>query len=52
MKGVLDTNIVISAIAWGGLPKQIFIAAAAEIVTLNTSLKLLEELSKIETWAT
>ena len=44
MRVVLDTNIVISAIVWGGLPLKLFEAAAAGTITLYTSPKLMEEL--------
>ncbi len=38
---------MISAIAWGGLPKKIFAAATAELVILYTSPKLIEELRDV-----
>lgn len=44
MRLVLDTNVVISAVLWGGLPYQLLHAAAAETVDLYTSPVLLEEM--------
>jgi uncharacterized protein len=42
---VLDTNIVVSALLFGGRPSQIVLAADSGIVELSTSLELLTELS-------
>jgi putative PIN family toxin of toxin-antitoxin system len=41
---VLDTNVVISALVWGGVPYQLLQAAAAGTVDLYTSPVLLDEL--------
>lgn len=44
MRLVLDTNVVVSAIVWGGVPYQLLQAAAAGTVDLYTSPVLIEEL--------
>ncbi len=44
MRLVLDTNVVISALIWGGVPYQLLQAAAAGTVDLYTSPVLLDEL--------
>ncbi len=44
MRLVLDTNVVISALVWGGVPYQLLQAAAAGTVDLYTSPVLLDEL--------
>jgi len=47
MRLVLDTNVVVSALLWGGLPYQLLRLAAEGEVTLYTSPALVEELSDI-----
>jgi uncharacterized protein len=47
MKVLLDTNIVVSAIAWGGKPGQLISAAVQELITLYTSPRLIAELSEV-----
>jgi uncharacterized protein len=44
---VLDTNVVVSAILWGGPPRKLFDLADAGHVTLFTSVELLRELTGI-----
>ena len=44
---VLDTNVVVSAILWGGTPRTLFDLADAQQVTLFTSVELLRELTGI-----
>jgi uncharacterized protein len=44
---VLDTNVVVSAILWGGTPRQLFELADAGQITLFTSIELLRELTGI-----
>jgi len=44
---VLDTNVYISALARGGLPLDIFIAATKGEFTLFTSGPILEELERV-----
>ena len=44
MRLVLDTNVVVSAIVWGGVPYQLLQAAAAGTADLYTSPVLIEEL--------
>ncbi len=44
---VLDTNVVISALLWGGLPYRLIEAAAAGDVELITSPALLAELRDV-----
>ena len=47
MRLVLDTNVVVSALIWGGLPYQLIEAAAAGNVELVTSPALLAELCDV-----
>lgn len=44
MRLVLDTNVVVSALVWGGVPYQLLQAAVAGTVDLYTSPVLLDEL--------
>jgi uncharacterized protein len=44
---VLDTNVVVSAILWGGTPRQLFDLADAGQITLFTSIELLRELTGV-----
>ena len=44
MHVVLDTNILVSGLLWGGPPRQILVAARAQKLTLSTSQALLDEL--------
>ena len=44
MRLVLDTNVVVSAIVWGGVPFQLLQAAAAGTADLYTSPVLIDEL--------
>jgi uncharacterized protein len=44
---VLDTNVVVSAILWGGTPRKLFDLADAGQITLFTSIELLRELTGI-----
>ena len=44
MRLVLDTNVVVSALIWGGVPYQVLQAAVAGTVDLYTSAVLLDEL--------
>ena len=44
MRLVLDTNVVVSAVVWGGVPYQLLQAAVAGTVDLYTSPVLLNEL--------
>lgn len=47
MRLVLDTNVVVSALLWGGLPYQLLRLATEGDVTLYTSPALVGELSDI-----
>jgi uncharacterized protein len=47
MRVVADTNIVISALGWGGQPRQLLQAAAEGLITLYTSPMLIEELHDV-----
>ena len=47
MRIVLDTNVVISALVWGGVPYKLIEAAAAGDVELVTSPALLAELRDV-----
>ena len=44
---VLDTNVVVSAILWGGTPRKLFDLADTGRITLFTSIDLLRELTGI-----
>lgn len=44
MRFVLDTNVVVSALVWGGVPYKLIEAAAAGDIELVTSPALLAEL--------
>lgn len=45
MRVVLDTNIWISAIIWGGLPDRLLILQANQQITIAISEELLQELA-------
>lgn len=47
MRLVLDTNIVISALIWGGEPRRLLDSARKGEVTLFTSAPLLDELADV-----
>lgn len=47
MKVVLDTNVVVSALVWGGVPYKLIEAAAAGDIELVTSPVLLAELRDV-----
>lgn len=47
MRLVLDTNVVASALLWGGLPLRLLQAAREKRVSLFTSMPLLAELTDI-----
>lgn len=47
MRVVLDTNVVVSALLWGGTPYRLLHAAAEGQVVLVTSPVLLDELRKV-----
>ncbi|HMO47413.1 MAG TPA: putative toxin-antitoxin system toxin component, PIN family [Rubrivivax sp.] len=47
MRLVLDTNVVVSALLWGGLPHRLIEAAAAGDVDLVASPTLLAELHEV-----
>ncbi len=47
MRVVLDTNIVVSALVWGGTPYELIAAATEERVELYSSPALLEELADV-----
>ena len=44
---VADTNVVVSAFLWGGVPKQLLAVARTQSVTLYTSAALIAELEEI-----
>ena len=44
IRAVLDTNVIISALLWGGLPQQIFLAARDERFVAVLTEALLDEL--------
>ena len=47
MRLVLDTNIIVSGLIWGGVPRQLLNLARDDRVTLFTSLVLLRELADV-----
>lgn len=47
MRVVLDTNIVVSALIWGGVPHRLLQAAVAGDILLFTSAVLLDELRDV-----
>jgi hypothetical protein len=47
MRLVLDTNVVASAILWGGVPRQLLQAGREKRVSLFASIRLLAELTDI-----
>lgn len=47
MRLVLDTNVVVSALVWGGVPYKLIEAAAAGDIDLVTSPALLAELCDV-----
>ncbi len=47
MQAVLDTNVVVSALIWGGPPLKLFEMAAEGQLTLYTSSALLAELREV-----
>ena len=47
MRLVLDTNVVVSALIWGGVPYKLIEAAAAGDIELVTSSALLAELRDV-----
>lgn len=47
MRLVLDTNVVASAVLWGGVPQQLLQAGREKRVNLFTSITLLAELTDI-----
>jgi putative PIN family toxin of toxin-antitoxin system len=47
MQAVLDTNVVVSALIWGGTPFRLLEAANEARVDLATSPNLMAELSKV-----
>ena len=47
MRLVLDTNVVTSALLWGGVPRLLLQAAREQSVALFTSTPLLAELTDI-----
>ncbi len=49
MRIVADTNTVVSAFLWGGLPAEVLSAARAQRITLFTSATLLAELEDVLT---
>ena len=47
MRVVADTNTVLSAFLWGGLPAEILTAARTQRITLYTSAALVAELEDV-----
>jgi len=47
MRLVLDTNVVASAVLWGGVPRQLLQAGREKRVSLFASIRLLAELTDI-----
>lgn len=47
MRVVVDTNVLVSALLWGGAPKTLLSAARAQRLTLYTSAPLIAELEDV-----
>lgn len=47
MRIVVDTNIVVSALLWGGPPRAVLTAAREQRITLYTSAPLIAELEDV-----
>src|SRR5262245_37158189 len=47
MRGVADTNTVVSGLLWQGTPRQILDAARAAVLSLYTSAELLAEVEAV-----
>ncbi len=47
MRGVADTNTIVSALLWGGAPAEILAAAREQRITLFTSAALIAELEEV-----
>jgi len=47
MRAVLDTNVVVSALIWGGIPFALLEAATEGRIDLITSPVLLAELAEV-----
>ena len=47
MRLVLDTNVLVSAFLWEGLPGRLISLASEQVITLHTSKVLLDELSGV-----
>ena len=47
MRVVLDTNVLISALLFDGIPERIFLAGLRREIQLLTSISLLEELGRV-----
>jgi len=47
MRAVLDTNILVSALLWGGIPKQLLDAGRNRRLTLLTGAALVAELEEV-----
>jgi putative PIN family toxin of toxin-antitoxin system len=47
MRVVLDTNVLISAVVYGGIPREILQAAIAGTITLSISDALIQELQGV-----
>jgi predicted nucleic acid-binding protein len=47
VRAVADTNTVVSAFLWGGLPAEILTAACEQRLSLFTSAPLIAELEEV-----
>ena len=47
MRLVLDTNIIVSGLIWGGVPRQLLELSRNDQVTFFTSSVLLDELANL-----
>ena len=47
IRAVIDTNIIISALFWGGLPEKVFVAARDEQFTALLTEPLITEIAKV-----
>ncbi|MDP1613330.1 MAG: putative toxin-antitoxin system toxin component, PIN family [Sulfuritalea sp.] len=47
MRLVVDTNVVISALLWGGTPKALFALGETHDISFHTSRALLDEMADV-----
>lgn len=50
-KVVIDTNVIISAFGWGGLPEEVINLAGSGKILNHTSVELIDELRRVLTYS-